>query len=625
MSVRTATMFNDDHIGPLSIDTRRSSIDRATVREDVGKAVVELASIMTTASNPVSPGASSPPLPPPARLQRFAPPARPSSTPFPEPEHGQTDIRCLSCPTDSIYPYGHVHDHAFVESPVLGTSLDLPQPSTATNLNDLPAEIHECILDHLFGYRVSASSKSSLGMPSVTRSWGTALRHSRRRELSSLALVSSVWRALIQERLYRHIKIKATVQSLNEAVEYFVEHPHLRPFVKHIELWFAVFQPKHAALALSSNTSLPPVTLDGLTNASYVIPSDNCSLEEAFYFVGTTFPEICVLTLEGGERKKAPRVRHQILDTGCEKPLPKIVPVRTLVCKGQWNLIRDEDDFHAIVDALPNLQEWHANYSKAKSKSYLSMATILPKLPSNLTSLSLNLEGVEYRRELSFPPYFLKVTNALHFCTKLAEAAPSLEHFAYTGRVCRSFFELLSKLVDPRTTRLKTIDLTVRNCCRHVVHWNESGSGITDMNFINAFEALVLAGIRSLARLKAVDYLRIRYVDLGMASSPPNLPCLYLSCLLTLASLLADSPVPPLNPYFILRDGWCSGVWSDAIVSELGRARPDARFEDLAESFGEVGINKDGRMVISPEFPRSRVLSLKLSNYAYLAGGIALP
>lgn len=543
-------MLHENRAGPLSIDTRRSSIDRAHVRDDVAKAAVdelaafeelaafdELASIMTTASNPVSPGASSPPLPQPTRLQHIDPPARPSSTPFPEPEHGQTDIRCLSCPTDSIYPDSHEHDHDHdpVDSPALATSPDLPPPSMATNLNDLPAEIHECILDHLFGYTVSASSKSSLGMPSVTRSWGTALRHSRRRELSCLALVSSVWRALVQERLYRHIKIKATVQSLNEAVEYFVEHPHLRDYVRHVELWFAVFQPKHAALALSSNTSLPPVTLDGLTNASYVIPSDNCSLEEAFYFVGTTFPEIRVLTLEGGERKKAPKVRHRILDPGCyEKPLPRIVPVQTLVCKGQWNLIRSEDDFHAIVDALPNLQEWHGNYSKAKSKSYLTMATILPKLSTNLTSLSLNLEGVEYRRELSFPPYFLKVTNALHFCTKLAEAAPNLEHFAYTGRVCRSFFDLLSKLVDPRTTRLKTIDLTVRNCCRHVVHWNETGSGITDMSFINAFEALVLAGIRSLARLKAVDYLRIRYVDLGM------------SCLFSLFSFF------PLHVYVVL-------------------------------------------------------------------------
>ncbi|KAG8167010.1 hypothetical protein KVR01_002699 [Diaporthe batatas] len=614
-TVQTATMFNpDSHVGPLSIDTRRTSIDRssdrsAAARQDVGKATVELASIMAIASNPVSPGASSPPIPQGSRIQDFSPPARPSSTPFPEPELGQTNIRCLSCPSQpaSGYGPGHGHDHNhhhhhhqhLVESPVLGTTEPLYPPLTHTNLDDLPAEIHECILDHLFGYRVSASSKSSLGIPSVTRSWGTALRHSRRKELSALALVSSIWRALIQERLYRHVKIKATVQSLNDAVAFFAQHSHLRQYVKHVELWFAVFQPRKNAPALSSSI-LPPVTIDGLTNASYVIPTDNCSLEEAFYFVSTTLPEVCVLTLEGGERKKAPRVRHHILEEGHEKPLPKIAPVRTLVCKGQWNLIRSDDDFDAIVYALPNLQEWHGNYSKAKSKSYLCMAAILPKLPRSLTSLSLNLEGVEYRRELSFPAYFLKVSNTLHFCTKLAEAAPSLEHFAYTGRVCRQFFDLLARLVDPRTTRLKSIDLTVRNCCRHVVHWNESGSGITDMNFINAFEQLVLAGIRALGRLKAVEYLRIRYVDL-------------------------DSPVPPLNPYFILRDGWCSGVWSDAIVAELNRTRPDAQFEDLAESFGEVGINKDGRMVISPEFPRSRVLSLKLSNYAYLSGGIAVP
>lgn len=523
MSVRTATtvILNDDShvgplsVGPLSIDTRRTSIDRTSVRVDVGKATVELASIMTTSSNPVSPGASSPPLTQ-SRLEEFSSLhiARPKSTPFPEPEHGQTDIRCLSCPSE-IDPDAS----DFAESPILGND-ELMQPPAGINLNDLPAEIHECILDHLFGYRVSASSKSSLGIPSVTRSWGTALRHSRRKELSSLALVNNVWRVLIQERLYRHIKLKATVASINESLGYFAIHPHLREYVKHIEIWFAVFQPKHGALALSSTMILPPVTLDGLTNASYVTPTDNCSLEEAFYLVSTTFPEVCVLTLEGGERKKAPRVRHYIVDDGCQKPMPKIKTIRTLVCKGQWNLIRNEDDFETIIAALPNLQEWHGNYSKAKSKSYLSMAQILPKLPQNLTSINLNLEGVEYRRELSFPPYFLKVSNKMHFCTKLAEAAPNLEHLAYTGRVCRAFFELTSRLVDPRSTRLKSIDLTVRNCCRHVVHWNESGSGITDMNFINAFEALVLAGIRSLGKLKAVEYLRIRYVDLGKSIVP---------------------------------------------------------------------------------------------------------
>jgi len=73
-----------------------------------------------------------------------------------------------------------------------------------------------------------------------------------------------------------------------------------------------------------------------------------------------------------------------------------------------------------------------------------------------------------------------------------------------------------------------------------------------------------------------------------------------------------------------MRDGWCSGVWSDAIIAELNRVRPMARFEELAESFGQLVVTKDGRMTISPEFPKSRALSLKLSNYALLHNGISI-
>ncbi|KAL2018730.1 hypothetical protein VTK56DRAFT_436 [Thermocarpiscus australiensis] len=571
----------------LILDTRLPRAERAqSIQErDEGTATVELASIMTTASNPVSPGPSSPPMDQ-GRMQDFIPPTRPSSTPFPQPEPRSAELRCVSCPADSFADLG-------TADPAAPSMLQSPTASVGMSLNDLPAEIHECILDHLFGFRVSPASKSS-----VSR-WGTALRHPRRKELSELALVSRAWRGLIQERLYRHIKLKATVGSLREAFGYFAAHPILRHYVKHVEIWFPVFHPKYGPLALSNTNMLPTVTPDGLTTASYVLPTDNCSLEEAFYFVAESLPEVCVMTLEGGERKKAPRVRHWIRDSGHgPRTMPKIESVRTLVCKGQWNLIRGEGDFETIMSALPNLQEWRGSYSKPKSKSYLTMAEILVK-PMRLTSLDLCIEG-DYRRELSFPRYFLKVSSRLHFCSRLAAgaASPSLEHLSYTGRVCKQFFiDLVAKLRDPRQSRLKSIDLTVKNCCRSVANWNESGSGITDMNFINAFEELVIAGIRALGKLTSVEYLRIRYVDL-------------------------DSPVPPLCPYFLLRDGWCSGVWSDAIIAELNRARPEARFEELAESFCEVGYNKDGRMTISPDFPKARALSLKLSNYALLSGGI---
>ena len=500
----------DDSLSTDAWGAARPSRPSSVHEQDDGKAAtatatatVELASIMMAAANTISAGPSSPPLEQ-MRAQDFVPPARPSSTPFPQPEQRTDDLRCFSCPVDAA------GDAMEIDAPPSPMSFTASLASPVVNLNDLPAEIHECILDHLFGYRVSTTSKSSLGMPCVTKSWGTALRHSRRRELSELAMVGPVWRDLVQGRLYRHIKIKATGQSTNDALVYFANHPHLRAYVKHVEIWFPVFQQRYGPTV----TVLPTITLDSTGSATYVLPVDNCSLEETFYFVSTTFPEVCVLTLEGGERRKAPPVRHFIRDAKPTNTMPKIGTVRTLVCKGQWNLIRGESDFNAIVSALPNLREWHGSYSKPKSKAYLTMAAILPRLPAQMTNLQLCLDG-DYRRELSFPRYFLKVSDKLHFCRRLAEAAPALEHLSYTGRVCRAFFDLAAHRTDPRRSKLRSIDLTVKNCCRHVNAWQESGSGITDMHFINAFETLVLAGIRALAKFKNLEYLRIRYVDLG--------------------------------------------------------------------------------------------------------------
>ncbi|KAI5921074.1 hypothetical protein F4810DRAFT_702542 [Camillea tinctor] len=559
--------------------------------EDEGTATVELAAIMTTVSTPVTPGPSSPPLDPPKPVD-FVPPTRPSSTPFPNAQQGQTDIRCLTCQPDDLDP-----DSCMLASPVSAPNAD---QSPAMTLNKLPAEIHECILDHLFGYRVSTSSPSSLSIPSVNaRSWSTALRHSRRKELANLALVSPLWRDMIQQRLYRHIKLKATVRSGNDVMTFFVHHPHLRTYVKHIEIWFPVFQPKYPTGLGDTSLALPTVSPEGIASATYALPTDNATLEEVFYLVSMTFPEVRIMTLEGGERKKAPRVRFNVPGPlWANRDLPLVPSIRTLIVKGQWNIIRQAKDWEVISRALPNLEEWHGTYAKPKSKSYLSMANTLETLDPKITKLNLCLE-CDYRREMTCPPYYLKVCKQLHWCEKMAKAASNLEHLSYTGRVCHGFFDVLAKFSNPRTTRLKTIDLTVKNCCRKNAQWNESGSGITDMHFINAFEQLVLSGIRALERLKSVELLRIRYVDL-------------------------DSPVPPLNPYFMIRDGWCSGVWSDEIVAEINRVRPDIHFEEMVESFGEVGYNKEGRLVISPDFPKSRVLSLKLANYAMLSGGITI-
>ncbi|CRK39608.1 hypothetical protein BN1723_015543 [Verticillium longisporum] len=69
---------------------------------------------------------------------------------------------------------------------------------------------------------------------------------------------------------------------------------------------------------------------------------------------------------------------------------------------------------------------------------------------------------------------------------------------------------------------LKSIDITVKNCCRPVPVFHESGSGIQDTGFIDAFELLVVQGIRALQKLRSVDYLRIRFVDLDSLLPPLN-------------------------------------------------------------------------------------------------------
>jgi hypothetical protein len=64
---------------------------------------------------------------------------------------------------------------------------------------NLPIEIHENILDHIFGERAAASSSKS-----SAQNWSKAFRHPRRKALSNLSLICRVWTPLVQSRIYRH-------------------------------------------------------------------------------------------------------------------------------------------------------------------------------------------------------------------------------------------------------------------------------------------------------------------------------------------------------------------------------------------------------------------------------------
>ena len=91
----------------------------------------------------------------------------------------------------------------FIPDPDL---LHQPKERKPTHFEDLPAEIHQGILDMLVGNLNSTSSSPLEGHQSM-RNWSNAMRHPRRRQLSDLALVSQTWRRMVQERLFRHGKI----------------------------------------------------------------------------------------------------------------------------------------------------------------------------------------------------------------------------------------------------------------------------------------------------------------------------------------------------------------------------------------------------------------------------------
>ncbi|KAG5997297.1 hypothetical protein E4U43_002687 [Claviceps pusilla] len=559
-----------------------------------------VAAFLNTASSPASPGQSSPPLAEQAKSPTIIPPTRPSSTPFPMPENRSAHVCCLSkCDYDRDLDVGNQCSSSTSDEDAISS-----HDSRAFRFDDLPTEVHEAILDHLFGYCISPTSSSAMRISSLTRSWSSALRHCRRRELADLALVNPVWRVLVQQRLYRHIKLKATIDSINDAMLHLAGKPHLPLHIKHVEIWFPVFQPTYGPPAIANTMALPTVTSDGLTNATYTLPADNCTLDQVFRFVSQTIPSAQVLTLEGGHRKKAPKIVYfsraeDRVPARSRRSLQPIHSVRTLVTRGQWNLTRDSVDFNTILSALPNLNEWQASYSKPKSKSYITMAEFLPSLPIRITNLSICLEN-DYRREGLMPAFYAKVAMKTHICSRMAELTSRLEHFSYTGRICHRFFDIGSRLVNPMTTRLRSIDLTVKNCCRHTAtSYHDFGSGIQELGFIEAFEKLVVSAVRSLDKFKEVQYLRIRFVDL-------------------------ESILPPLNPYFLIANGQCSGVWNDTILAEMGRVRPEVSFAELSDSFGNISYNKDGRMVIVPEYPRTRITSLKLANYRSLATRITI-
>lgn len=112
------------------------------------------------------------------------------------------------------------------------------------------------------------------------------------------------------------------------------------------------------------------------------------------------------------------------------------------------------------------------------------------------------------------------------------------------------------------------------------------------MKFINSFEKLVIAAVRSLDAFLLLNYMRIRFIDL-------------------------DSACGLLNPYFQLVDKKCTGLWSEQILDTLQEARPTAHFDELADGIvPQYGTNSQ---IAGAIYPRSRPRSIKASTYKIIA------
>ena len=357
-------------------------------------------------------------------------------------------------------------------------------------------------------------------------------------------------------------------------------------------------------------------------HTTFQMASKNATIDEIFGYAQILFPYLCALTLEGGHCKKPPKVRYfreakvnllqNLISKGMLPPgvgtsdsrivtppmpqslqenlqsnlpilhqpqpfslpltqliiepqLPRLSNTKTLILKGAWNMVRSSVDFSTFATALPSLREFHCTYHKPKTGAYIAICdTLANDFPPTVTSLNLSLEGL-YTKNVSSLKKWRKLYPTHHICRNLGAIAPQLESLTYTGRVCGAIFSSAIKAAEQTRsscTRLKSIDIVVNNVCRDPTI-NNDGTGIYNFDFIQAFEALVVQGVRALQTYTSVKNMRIRFIDL-------------------------DSPAPQLNPMFHLEGNRAWGLWSEEILSLLREARPEVRF------LGSTGKSIDG-------------------------------
>lgn len=421
------------------------------------------------------------------------------------------------------------------------------------------------------------------------------------------------------------VRTKGTKEELEECGTWFLTHPYLRLYVKHLDIWVPLWEVKDGRAGKRTTVEVVfngggqsprPTEAGWFTNAAgrhfvestnisyaYQPATHNATLDEIFSCASLLFPQVCALTIEGGHCKKPPKIPYfretrslheedsttdddflnssmRNLSPPSHRAMLAILPhVSTLILKGAWNVIRCDSDFQILSEALPNLREWHCSFSKPKPDGYTAICGILRQIPRTIVRLNLCLEGLYAKEDMS-PTKWRKVFPVHHVCLDLGPLCPHLERLTYTGRVCSKLFQTAcTTAIDICRDRppLKSIDLVVKNCCREPpTNWTDS-TGVHTLGFIQHFRSLIIEACRALEIYKELSNLRIRYIDL-------------------------ESPLQLMNPSFHLRtNGICTGFWDDGILAALRKARPEVQFEGIEDPINDETVVEGDRYKKMPK------------------------
>ena len=488
------------------------------------------------------------------------------------------------------------HGGPSTQIPTESNNSDTPR---GLSLCDLPTEVQGKVIDYIFGDMHSVSSNShSLRGKNVS----SLMRHPRRKAVSDLALVSKDFRALVQERIYRHIKIKGTRGGLRECEEFFLEHWLLREYVRHIEVWVPVWGDKGS---LANDESFAVLRTGAPRHLNYPLAhqpdegqlvermgpilrpqTTTATLAEIFSHIAVFFDHAKVFTLEGGHCKKSNMIRHFNSIFVEEHVLTVLPSIRTFAMRGAWNVMREHNDWPHIQKALPNVEEWHCSYAKPRLEAETVINHILLRPPHQWRSVNICLDGM-YSKDTGTLGSSSRLADSrqIHLCDRLGNMIPQLESLSFTGKVCENLWKIaLKSLNRSKSTecRLQSLELVVKSCCRRRITTADpisgeeieeelggimaDGAGISNLIFIKAFERLVLSTVDALKWATNLKYVRIRYIDL-------------------------DSECTHLNPYWILDGDYVWGIWSEEIVERLSETRPSAQFVELGD-----GIQMGGKV-----------------------------